>query len=216
MDQLGCCHVVPQGLFMRFTPPPLTRKLVAAFVAGAAAMVFLGIAAAAAIAQFGVFDVAASTGHMAFVRRLVHGTMIAAVKRSTSVVRVNVSNAAVMHGMCSYQVHCIACHGAPGTARAPWANGLNPTPPYLLDARVRWTPSELHWIVSNGVKMTAMPAWEASLPDKEIWELVAALETMPRLQPATYKSWVVQNCREPERSDFYGSASRNSAAVLGF
>lgn len=173
-----------------------SRKLLFAFAAGAGAALLLCAAVGAAITEFGLFDVAASTSHTWLARLLTHRTMIASVRRQSDVDHINISDAAVKHGLCSYEVHCTACHGSPGTARAPWANGLNPTPPYLIDARERWTPSELHWIVSNGIKMTAMPAWKASLPDQQVWELVAAVELLPRLKPATYKSWVASNCGE--------------------
>ena len=67
--------------------------------------------------------------------------------------------AQAIRGLCAYETHCVACHGAAAVGRVRWVNGLNPEPPYLLDATKRWSPSQLHWIVRNGIKMTGMPAW---------------------------------------------------------
>jgi cytochrome c553 len=50
----------------------------------------------------------------------------------------------------------------------------------------KFSPTELHWIVKHGIKMTAMPAWPATERDDEIWAVVAFLERLPTLQPAEY------------------------------
>jgi len=52
----------------------------------------------------------------------------------------------------------------------------------LTLARVQARPdSELQWIVSNGIRMTGMPAFGASKSVEEVWQLVAALRRLPRL-----------------------------------
>jgi mono/diheme cytochrome c family protein len=43
---------------------------------------------------------------------------------------------------------------------------------------------ELEWIISNGVRMTGMPAFGPSRSEQEIWQLVAALRRLPRLTDA--------------------------------
>jgi mono/diheme cytochrome c family protein len=68
-------------------------------------------------------------------------------------------------------------------------NGLNPQPPYLLDAGRRWSPSQLYWIIRNGIKMTGMPAWRESMSDPEIRDTVALVEAMEQLPPQTYLRW---------------------------
>jgi mono/diheme cytochrome c family protein len=109
------------------------------------------------------------------------------------------SRAQIVGGFCAYEAHCVACHGALSVGRDRWANGLTPDPPYLIDAPRHWTPSELHWIIEHGVKMTAMPAWDDSLPQKDIWNLVAFLETANR-QPGAYVRLRAANiCRIPRQ-----------------
>jgi hypothetical protein len=61
----------------------------------------------------------------------------------------------------------------PRNFAASWVDGLTPTPPYLFDAARQWSPSQLHFIIANGVKMTAMPAWKLTMSDQDIWSLVA-------------------------------------------
>jgi mono/diheme cytochrome c family protein len=43
---------------------------------------------------------------------------------------------------------------------------------------------ELQWIVSNGIRMTGMPAFGPSRTEEEIWQLVAALRRLPQLTDA--------------------------------
>jgi mono/diheme cytochrome c family protein len=100
-----------------------------------------------------------------------------------------VSRATILAGFCGYEAHCVACHGAPAVARQQWANGMEPQPPYLLDATSKWTPRQMFWIAKNGIKMTGMPSWRDSLSDAEIWEIVAYLEAARRLPPQSYLGW---------------------------
>jgi mono/diheme cytochrome c family protein len=40
-----------------------------------------------------------------------------------------------------------------------------------------WTPSELYWIIKNGLKFTSMPAWGPTRDDQKLWALTAFLES---------------------------------------
>jgi mono/diheme cytochrome c family protein len=167
------------------------RNFIIAAAAGAASVVLGGIIIAVLVLEFGWFDISAADAHMPFVRWFVHRVMIHGVSRRATHVTVpaTVPAAVVANGLCEYQQHCQMCHGGPGVARNAWANGLNPTPPYLIDSHSRWTPQELYWIISKGVKMTAMPSWKMSMSDKQMWSIVAYLENMPKIPPGAYQAW---------------------------
>ena len=92
------------------------------------------------------------------------------------------SPAAVAAGLALFRTHCVACHGAPGVDPTEGGASLNPPAPGLTLARVQArSDGELKWIVSNGIRMTGMPAFGASRSEKEIWQLVAALRRLPKL-----------------------------------
>jgi len=169
------------------------RRLIIAAAAGAASVVFGGIVIAVLVLEFGWFDISAADAHMPVVRWFVHRVMIHGVGRRAAHIPVpaTVPAAVVAGGLCEYQQHCQMCHGGPGVARGAWANGLNPTPPYLIDSHSHWTPQELYWIISKGVKMTAMPSWKMSMSDKQMWSIVAYLENMPKIPPGAYRSWAL-------------------------
>jgi mono/diheme cytochrome c family protein len=139
----------------------------------------------------GVFNVAASKPHTDFTEWLTHETMIHSVRRHAKGIEAprQLTAQQVVSGFRTYETHCAACHGAAAVARSQWVSGLEPGPPYLLDSTRRWSPSELFWIVKNGIKMTGMPSWRDSMSDAQIWEVVAWLEASAKLPPQTYATW---------------------------
>jgi|SRR5580765_626066 len=87
-------------------------------------------------------------------------------------------------GLALFRTHCVACHGAPGVDPTEGGASLNPPAPGLTLARVQArSDGELQWIVSNGIRMTGMPAFGASRSEEEVWQLVAAVRLLPRLTP---------------------------------
>src|SRR5207248_10259049 len=76
---------------------------------------------------------------------------------------------------------------APGKERGEVGQGLNPRPPSLSDAAPGWTPSELFWIVKNGIRMTGMPALGPTHEDDRIWAIISFVEQLPSMTPAEYQ-----------------------------
>jgi len=164
------------------------------FLLGCGAAVASIAVAALAVVEGGLFDVAASSPHSPLVAWATHATMIHSVRlRSRGEQLPAPSTDAVNLGFREYEKDCVTCHGGPGIARAPWVDGMTPTPPYLLDASRLWSAPELFWIVKNGVKMTGMPAWGATKSDREIRDLVAFLEALPALSAEDYRKMRAEN-----------------------
>ncbi len=85
---------------------------------------------------------------------------------------------------------CTNCHGAPGVQWQKFSEGLNPDPPDLKEIVNDRSPSELFWVVKNGIKMTGMPSFGAvGVDDKEIWTIVAFLKRLPNVSDADFKAW---------------------------
>jgi len=165
----------------------LPESRIGSFLAGCLATLLAFFLGALLFIRSGLFEVAASKPHGPLVYQVVKTTMVHAVRlraRGTAAPP-RFERGRILAGFCAYEAHCVTCHGALSVARDRWANGLTPDPPYLIDAPLHWTPGQLHWIITNGVKMTAMPAWGDSLSDSEVWNLVAFLETANR-QPGAY------------------------------
>jgi mono/diheme cytochrome c family protein len=171
--------------------------------AGIAILLVVPLGAFAFI-KSGLYNVAASHPHTRLTEWITHETMIHSVRRRAAGIAAprGVAAREVAAGFCTYETHCVACHGAAGVAREPWVAGLEPAPPYLLDASEKFTPSELFWIAKNGIKMTGMPSWRDSLSDRELWGVVAWLEASRTLPPQTYRQWGARGMCAPTASPF--------------
>ena len=92
-------------------------------------------------------------------------------------------------GLEHYKENCVVCHGAPGVDAGEIGQGLNPPAPELTLPRVQKRPDgELFWIVSNGIRMTGMPAFKPTHKPEEIWKIVAFVRHLEEITPDEQKT----------------------------
>ncbi|PTR29930.1 cbb3-type cytochrome c oxidase subunit III [Luteibacter sp. OK325] len=96
----------------------------------------------------------------------------------------------ILKGAGQYAAMCTECHLKPGQKDSELRPGLYPQPPNLSQTRV--DPAQAFWVIKHGIKMSAMPAWGGSHDDMTIWSMVAFLQKLPELTPASYKAMVAQ------------------------
>ncbi len=155
-----------------------------------AGLVFATVIIGLVVMYSGIINVAATYPHHPLTRWGLHTAM----ERSVSYHARNIKappldqSGMVMNGFRHYQEMCMGCHLAPGISSSEIRKGLMPKPPRLQQTVRGWTPAELFWIVKNGVRMTAMPAWGPSHSDKKIWEIVAFLKKLPGMTAAQYQA----------------------------
>ncbi|MCI0428461.1 MAG: c-type cytochrome [Nitrospiraceae bacterium] len=80
--------------------------------------------------------------------------------------------------------HCATCHANDGSGQTPIGKNVNPKAPDLRLADTQsMSDGELFWVIHNGIRFTAMPAWGESDPaqDKESWKLVHFIRHLPQL-----------------------------------
>jgi Cytochrome C oxidase, cbb3-type, subunit III len=71
--------------------------------------------------------------------------------------------------------HCALCHANDGSGQTPIGKNVNPK---ALDLRLPEIQSmadgEIFWVIHNGIRFTAMPAWGGNDLDKDLdsWKLV--------------------------------------------
>jgi mono/diheme cytochrome c family protein len=104
-------------------------------------------------------------------------------------------------GFSDFDEMCVQCHSAPGTERGEIGKGLRPRPPALINAARRWSPSELFWIVKNGVQMTGMPAFGPTHDDATLWAIVAVVQQLSSLSSEQYKSMLLKSGAAPKPHD---------------
>lgn len=85
-----------------------------------------------------------------------------------------------------YQADCAFCHGLPNGTESAAANGMFPSPPQLFtpDGMVTDDPAGLtYWKVKNGIRLTGMPGFHASLSEQQMWDVAALLARADKLPP---------------------------------
>ena len=146
------------------------------------------VAAGAAVIFTGAYNVAASVPHTAIENLVFSTTMRHSVQRRAAgiVVPATIPEDQIRRGFAQFRESCVYCHGAPGVDSVDWAQGITPEPPFLPDTLRGRSPAELFWIVRNGIKMTAMPAFGRHLDDQTIWGIVGFIRQLPDMSAETY------------------------------
>lgn len=158
----------------------LTCFLVYSFILAALALSF---------PYWGVFNVAASAPHTAFVKWYLGTVRDHSVESHSAGIKVPAQYFAAQpdEGFKQYDKTCLPCHGAPGIERSLVAKGLNPEPPELYKSVRNLKPEEVFWVIKNGIKMTGMPSFEKGKTDEQIWTLAAFVKKLPQISPDVYQ-----------------------------
>lgn len=161
-------------------------KIVAALAAFVVVMIVLGVL----FIYSGIYDIAATSGHLPMTRWLLTVGMERSVEQHADGIEVPPLSAGsqVLRGLRHFEAFCLPCHGAPGISRTQIGEGETPIPPELSDAVPKWNAAELYWIVKHGIKYTGMPGFGPSHREDELWAIVAFLLRLPGLTAAEYEA----------------------------
>lgn len=80
--------------------------------------------------------------------------------------------------------HCATCHGNDGSGDTVIGRNVYPKAPDLRKQETQsLTDGELFFIIHNGIRFTAMPAWGSGPPeqDRDSWRLVHFIRHLPKL-----------------------------------
>jgi len=169
--------------FKRFRLPR-TLKIVLATLASAAVVLLIGMAG---VIRAGWYDVSATAQHWQVSFSTLELAMRWSVRHhAKDVTAPPFTSALVLRGAVVYHQQCVQCHGAPGVAPQAIGLSLQPQPGPLVHMMQRWKPEEVYWIVSNGIKMSGMPAWRYRLSAQDMWAVTALVARLPALSPPDY------------------------------
>jgi mono/diheme cytochrome c family protein len=93
-------------------------------------------------------------------------------------------------GRVHYHAMCRQCHGAQVPTENELTKGLYPKPPSMASGKVQRElgDAQLFWVIKNGLKMTAMPAFGTTHSEDELWGIVAYLKVLPGLKSLEQKT----------------------------
>ena len=92
----------------------------------------------------------------------------------------------IKESLAHFADHCALCHANDGSGQTPIGKNVNPK---ALDLRLpeiqSMSDGEIFWVIHNGIRFTAMPAWGEGDPaeDKDSWKLVHFIRRLPQLTP---------------------------------
>ena len=80
--------------------------------------------------------------------------------------------------------HCGICHGIDGRGDTLIGKNVYPQVPDMsLQDTQQLSDGELYYIISNGIRLTGMPAWRFEDKPEAIWDLVSLMRRLPKLSP---------------------------------
>ena len=164
-----------------------------------------GIVLVLAIAYSGIFNIAASAGHPAWLEWfLTLGKERSVIVNSKPVDAPELNLAELVPlGAAHFQGGCATCHRTPGQALNPVYDQMLPPPPDLKIHAPMWTREQLFWIVRHGIQFTGMPAWSGHDRDDEVWAVVAFLEALPSMKTADYLKYANGNSKDNIKAQNY-------------
>jgi thiosulfate dehydrogenase len=154
----------------------------------------LGVAAVFVGAYFyfslGLAPVATSAPPMPFEEKMANMALHARIaKEAPSNVPLPADEAILVAGALLYREHCAVCHGLNGRPETATAKGMFPKPPQFFQGHgVTDDPvGETYWKVKNGIRLTGMPAYGASLSDQQLWQVSLLLAHAGKLPQGAEK-----------------------------
>ena len=153
-----------------------------------AAVAVLGIAVAAGVIFSGLFNVGATVVDSPPLNWLLVTVREGSIKRQArDIVAPPLDDPAQRdRGFRIYREDCVMCHTPVGRAAQAMAVGFNPQAPGFGKDADKMSAAELFWVTKNGIRFTGMPAWGPSHSDQDIWDVVAFMLTLPKMNAADY------------------------------
>jgi mono/diheme cytochrome c family protein len=95
----------------------------------------------------------------------------------------------LIDGMKVYTMNCAMCHGTLDNKPSPLEKSFYPPVPQLILDPLDDPEWHIYYSVRTGVRYTAMPAWNKTLSDQDIWKVTAFLSRIQKLPPGVQDYW---------------------------
>ena len=147
----------------------------------------------------GAYNIAATEKHWSITEKIIEWVRESSIKARTKNLEVPpLDNAELLLiGAVHYNAMCTTCHLAPGLKPTELSIGLYPQAPVFHQRESVDDPlkklehiREYFWVIKNGLKMTAMPAWGLSHDDDSIWAMAAFVLKMSHMTPEQYENLI--------------------------
>jgi thiosulfate dehydrogenase len=147
--------------------------------------------------RFGQPPVTVSDTAFPFERQLVHIPMHARMDREAPKDAPFGASEDVFEGGAQvYRDNCASCHGTPGHETA-FIKTMYPHPPQFWGAHkhgISQDPAgDTYWTVTNGIRLSGMPAFASTLNDTQIWQVSVLLKNADQPLPDPVEKILTQH-----------------------
>jgi len=102
--------------------------------------------------------------------------------------------------------HCAGCHGVPSNPNSQFARSFYPPVPTFFTNAPDMPENHNFYIIQHGIRWSGMPAWDKTLNDAQIWQLVTFLSNIGKLPPAAKKEFDLPAVTTPATAPAPGAA----------
>ena len=95
----------------------------------------------------------------------------------------------LIDGMKVYTMNCALCHGSLDLKPSSLAHSLYPPPPQLILYPIDDPEWHVFYATRTGVRYTAMPAWNKTLTEDQMWKVTGFLTRIEKLPPGVLEYW---------------------------
>ena len=161
-------------------------KVILGFVLGLLAVVVAGFG----YLRFGALPVAVADQAFPLEKQIVSVPLHGRIDREKKQAPFGTSEDVFEGGAKVYKAQCASCHGVPGKDVA-FAKHMYPSAPQLWKKHLHGgvvgvsddEAGETYWRVSNGIRLTGMPAYNKVLSDTEMWQVSLLLKNADKELP---------------------------------
>ena len=144
-----------------------------------------------ALAFFGFIPTNADATPPVFERRIAMSALDASMDRHAPHVTNPVlpTDENLIDGMKIYTMTCAECHGGLDRKPSPMAHSFYPPVPSLIVHPMDDPEWQVFYVIRTGIRYTAMPSWEGSMSEADMWKVTSFLTRVGKLPPAVQDFW---------------------------
>ncbi|MCP5246418.1 MAG: c-type cytochrome [Burkholderiales bacterium] len=143
----------------------------------------------------GVYNIAATDKHWLITEKLIEWMRNNSIAARADELEVPIMEETkyLTTGAAHYDAMCTICHLAPGQELTELAQGLYPQAPVFYQRKlpagtdaIESQTKAYFWVIKNGIKMTAMPAWGLTHDDETIWAMAFFVQQLGTMSVDQY------------------------------
>jgi mono/diheme cytochrome c family protein len=161
------------------------------FILGVVVTVLVLVLGGLATAMLGLLPTTADATPPRIERRIAMSAVDASMERRAPQVTnpVPPTDDNLIDGMKIYTMNCAGCHGGVDLKPNPFGQSFYPPVPQLIVHPMDDPEWHIYYATRTGIRYTAMPAWNKTLTEQEMWKVTAFLSRIEKLPPAVQEYW---------------------------